>query len=117
MIPNSTGVEKFFTDIIFMASGAIGHSGRKQYSPRQILNGKLRSRAAGQDVLCASKCFFIIVIHRLSLLILRLKPGRILQSKILEANHSGGRRCQDGPQRSEEDLDSTSRPAAVFSCV
>jgi hypothetical protein len=71
-------------------------------------------RERRQDVLCGSKCFFIIIIHRLSLLILRPKPGRILQSKILEAKHSGGRRCQDGPQRSEEDLDSTSRPTAVF---
>jgi hypothetical protein len=35
------------------------------------------------------------------------KPGRFCERKILRANRSGGRRCQDGPQRSEEYLDST----------
>jgi len=37
-----------------------------------------------------------------------------LRTQNLSATHSGGRRCQDGPQRSEEYLDSTSRPTAVI---
>ena len=48
MMPNFAGVEKFFANMIFKIPGAAAHSGRKQYSPRQILNGKPRSQAAGQ---------------------------------------------------------------------
>ena len=42
------------------------------------------------------------------------KQGTVLRPQNLSAPHSGGRRCQDGPQRSEEYLDSTSRPTAVI---
>jgi hypothetical protein len=50
MMPNSTGVEKFFTDIIFMASGTVAHSGRKQYSTRQILDAKAPEPGGGSTV-------------------------------------------------------------------
>jgi len=37
MMPNFAGVEKFFAHMTFKASGAAGHSCRKQFSTRQIL--------------------------------------------------------------------------------
>jgi hypothetical protein len=48
MMPNFAGIEKFFAYMTFKVSGAAGHSCRKQFSTRQILNAKPRSRAAGQ---------------------------------------------------------------------
>jgi hypothetical protein len=48
MMPNFAGVEKFFAHMTFKASGAAGHSCRKKFSTRQILNANSRSRAAGQ---------------------------------------------------------------------
>jgi hypothetical protein len=49
-MPNFTGVEKFFAHMTFMASGASGHSCRKQFSTRQILNGKLPEPGGGSTV-------------------------------------------------------------------
>jgi hypothetical protein len=48
MMPDFAGVEKFFAHMTFKAFGAAGHSCRKQFSTRQILNENSRSRAAGQ---------------------------------------------------------------------
>src|SRR5208283_2076087 len=41
MMPNFAGVEKIFAHMTFKAFGAAGHSCRKQFSTRQILNAKL----------------------------------------------------------------------------
>jgi hypothetical protein len=91
------------------------HCDEREENPRTTSGQPFSS---GQDVLCAGKGFFITFIHKCVLVgFSARKPGRFCERKILKANHSGGRRCQDGPQRSEEYLDSTSRPTAVFMCV
>ena len=50
MMPNCAGVEKFFTHMTFKAFGAAGHSCRKQFSPRQILNAKAPEPGGGSSV-------------------------------------------------------------------
>jgi hypothetical protein len=50
MMPNFAGVEKVFAHVTFKASGAAGHSCRKQYSTRQILNSKLPEPGGGSTV-------------------------------------------------------------------
>jgi hypothetical protein len=50
MMPNFAGVEKFFAQMAFKASGAAGHSCRRQFSTRQILNGKLPEPGGGSTV-------------------------------------------------------------------
>jgi hypothetical protein len=50
MMPNFAGVEKFFAHMTFKASGAAGHSCRKQFSTRQILNAKLPEPGGGSTV-------------------------------------------------------------------
>jgi hypothetical protein len=50
MMPNSAGAEKFFAHMTFKASGAAGHSCRKQFSTRQILNAKLPEPGGGSMV-------------------------------------------------------------------
>ena len=50
MMPNFAGVEKFFAHMTFQASGAAGHSCRKQFSTRQILNAKLPEPGGGSMV-------------------------------------------------------------------
>jgi len=50
MMPDFAGVEKFFAHMTFKASGADGHSCRKQYSTRQILNAKLPEPGGGSTV-------------------------------------------------------------------
>jgi hypothetical protein len=50
VMPNFAGVEKFFTHMTFEASGAAGHSCRKQFSTRQILNAKLPEPGGGSTV-------------------------------------------------------------------
>ena len=50
MMPDFAGVEKFFAHMTFKASDAAGHSFRKQFSTRQILNGKLPEPGGGSTV-------------------------------------------------------------------
>ena len=50
MMPDFAGVEKFFAHMTFKASGAAGHSCRKQFSTRQILNAKLPEPGGGSTV-------------------------------------------------------------------
>ena len=50
MMPKFSGVEKFFAHMTFKVSGAAGHSCRKQFSTRQILNGKLPEPSGGSTV-------------------------------------------------------------------
>jgi hypothetical protein len=50
MMLNFACVEKFFTDMTFKAFGAAGHSCRKQFSPREILNGKAPKPGGGSTV-------------------------------------------------------------------
>ncbi len=50
IMPNFAGVEKFFAHMTFKASGAAGHSCRKQFSTRQILNAKLPEPGGGSTV-------------------------------------------------------------------
>ena len=50
MMPNFAGVEKFFTHMTFKASGAAGHSCRKQFTTRQILNAKAPEPGGGSTV-------------------------------------------------------------------
>ena len=50
MMSNFAGVEKVFTHMTFKASGAAGHSCRKQFSTRQILNAKLPEPGGGSTV-------------------------------------------------------------------
>jgi hypothetical protein len=47
MMPNFAGVEKFFAHMTFKASGAAGHSCRKQFTTRQILNAKTSEPGGG----------------------------------------------------------------------
>jgi hypothetical protein len=62
MMPNFAGVEKFFAHMTFKASGAAGHSCRKQFSTRQILkNGSshfnilmIWRHGQGQGVTCSN---------------------------------------------------------------
>jgi hypothetical protein len=117
MMPNFAGVEKFFAYMTFKASGAAGHSCRKQFSTRQILNAKFPEPGGGSRCSLCWQWLFHNSYSQVFWLVFLPEAGQILQRKILKANHSGGRRCQDGPQRSEEYLDSTSRPTAVFMCV
>ena len=50
MMPNFAGDEKFFTHMTFQAFGAAGHFGRKQSSPRQILDAKAPEPGGGSTV-------------------------------------------------------------------
>ena len=50
MMPNFAGVEKFFAHMTFKASGAAGHSCRKQFSTRQILKAKAPEPGGGSTV-------------------------------------------------------------------
>ena len=50
MMPNFVGIEKVFAHVTFKASDAAGHSFRKQFSTRQILNGKLPEPGGGSTV-------------------------------------------------------------------
>jgi hypothetical protein len=47
MMPNFAGVEKFFAHTTFKASGSAGHSCRKQFSTRRILNAKAPEPVGG----------------------------------------------------------------------
>jgi len=47
---NFAGVEQFFAHMIFKAFGAAGHSCRKQFSTRQILNAKAPEPGGGSTV-------------------------------------------------------------------
>jgi hypothetical protein len=49
-MPDFAAVEKFFARMTFKASGAAGHSCRKQFSTRQILNAKLPEPGGGSTV-------------------------------------------------------------------
>jgi hypothetical protein len=50
MMPNFSGVEKFFAHMTFKVSGAAGHTCRKQFSTRQILNAKAPEPGGGSTV-------------------------------------------------------------------
>jgi hypothetical protein len=50
IMPDFAAVEKFFARMTFKASGAAGHSCRKQFSTRQILNAKLPEPGGGSTV-------------------------------------------------------------------
>ena len=50
MMPDFAGVEKFFAHMTFKVSGAAGHTCRKQFSTRQILNAKLPEPGGGSTV-------------------------------------------------------------------
>ena len=50
MMPDFVSVEKFFAHMTFEAFGAAGHSYRKQFSTRQILNAKLPEPGGGSTV-------------------------------------------------------------------
>jgi hypothetical protein len=50
MMPNLAVVEKFFAHMTFKASGAAGHSCRKQFTTRQILNAKAPEPGGGSTV-------------------------------------------------------------------
>ncbi len=50
MMPNFAGVEKFFAHMTFKASGAAGHSCRKQFSTRRILKAKSPEPGGGSTV-------------------------------------------------------------------
>jgi len=50
MMPNFAGIEKFFAYITFKTFGAAGHSCRKQYSARQILNANSPEPGGGSTV-------------------------------------------------------------------
>jgi hypothetical protein len=50
MMPNFAGVEKFFALMPFKAFGAVGHSCRKQFPARQILNAKFPEPGGGSTV-------------------------------------------------------------------
>jgi len=50
MMPNFADVEKVFAHMAFKASGAAGHSCRKQFSTRQILDAKLPEPGGGSTV-------------------------------------------------------------------
>jgi hypothetical protein len=49
-MPNFAGVEKFFAHMTFKWFGAAGHSCRKQFSTRRILNAKLPEPGGGSTV-------------------------------------------------------------------
>ena len=49
-MPNFAGDEKIFACMTFKASGAAGHSCRKQFSTRQILKAKLPEPGGGSTV-------------------------------------------------------------------
>jgi hypothetical protein len=50
IMPDFAGVEKFFAQMTFNVSGAAGHSCRKQFSTRQILDAKLPEPGGGSTV-------------------------------------------------------------------
>ncbi len=50
MMPNFAGDEKVFAHMTFKVSGAAGHSCRKQFFTRQILNDKLPKPGGGSTV-------------------------------------------------------------------
>ena len=50
MMPSFAGVEKFFAHMTFKASGAAGHSCRKQFSTRRILDAKAPEPGGSSEV-------------------------------------------------------------------
>ena len=50
MMPHFAGVERVFAHMTLMASGAAGHSCRKQFTTRQILNAKAPEPGGGSMV-------------------------------------------------------------------